>query len=76
MMEAVRTSEELVNLYQSARRYDTEDGHLRSHCWEHLMSYVPEGRTASIVGVKVRRMHQFGTDGQSVSQSVLVSSPF
>jgi hypothetical protein len=28
MMEAVQTSETLVNLYQSARRYNPEDSHL------------------------------------------------
>jgi hypothetical protein len=28
MMAAVRTSETLVNLYQSTRRYHPEDGHL------------------------------------------------
>jgi hypothetical protein len=29
MMEAVRTSETLVNFYQTTRRYNPEDSHLR-----------------------------------------------
>jgi hypothetical protein len=29
MMEAARTSETLVNFYQTARRYNPEDSHLR-----------------------------------------------
>jgi hypothetical protein len=29
MMEAARTSEMLVNFYQSTRRYNPEDSHLR-----------------------------------------------
>jgi hypothetical protein len=28
MMEAARTSETLVNFYQTTRRYNPEDGHL------------------------------------------------
>jgi hypothetical protein len=39
MMEAVRTSETLVNLHQSTRRYNPEDGHLHAHCRENLKSY-------------------------------------
>jgi hypothetical protein len=31
MMEAVQTSETLVNTHQSTRRYNPEDGHLHSH---------------------------------------------
>jgi hypothetical protein len=35
MMEAARTSEMLVNFYQTTRRYNPEDSHLRSHPpWE------------------------------------------
>jgi hypothetical protein len=30
-MEAVRTSETLVNFYQTIRRYSPEDSHLRTH---------------------------------------------
>jgi hypothetical protein len=40
MMEAERTSETLVNLYQTTRRYNPEDSHLR-HCnCSMLLSYV------------------------------------
>jgi hypothetical protein len=38
MMEAVQTSETLVNSYQSTRRYNPEDGHLHSHRREILKS--------------------------------------
>jgi hypothetical protein len=31
MMEAARTSETLVNFYQTARRYNPEDSHLHDH---------------------------------------------
>jgi hypothetical protein len=40
MMEAVQTSETSVNLYQSTRRYNPEDGHLHSHRPENLKSYL------------------------------------
>lgn len=40
MMEAVLTSETLVNFYQSARRYYPEDSHCHSHCRENLWSYL------------------------------------
>jgi hypothetical protein len=39
MMEAARTSETLVNFYQTTRRYNPEDSHLRIHCHENLKSY-------------------------------------
>jgi hypothetical protein len=39
MMEAARTSETLVNFYQTARRYNPEDSHLRTHRRENLKSY-------------------------------------
>jgi hypothetical protein len=39
MMEAVRTSETLVNFYQITRRYNPEDSHLRIHRRENLKSY-------------------------------------
>jgi hypothetical protein len=38
MMEAVQTSETLVNSYQSTRRYNPEDGNLHSHRRENLKS--------------------------------------
>jgi hypothetical protein len=39
MMEAARTSETLVNFYQTTRRYNPEDSHLRTHHRENLKSY-------------------------------------
>jgi hypothetical protein len=38
MMEAARTSETLVNFYQTTRRYNPEGSHLRSHRRENLKS--------------------------------------
>jgi hypothetical protein len=42
MMEAARTSETLVNFYQTTRRYNPEDSHLRTHRRENLKSYTAE----------------------------------
>jgi hypothetical protein len=39
MMEAARTSETLVNFYQTTRRYNPEDSHLRTHHRENLKPY-------------------------------------
>jgi hypothetical protein len=39
MMEAARTSEKLVNFYQTTRRYNPEHSHLRIHRRENLKSY-------------------------------------
>jgi hypothetical protein len=39
MMEAARTSETLVNFYQTTRRYNPEDSHLHTHRRENLKSY-------------------------------------
>jgi hypothetical protein len=39
MMEAARTSETLVNLYQTTRCYNPEDSHPRTHRRENLKSY-------------------------------------
>jgi hypothetical protein len=39
MMEAARTSENLVNFYQTTRRYNPEDSHLCSHRRENLKFY-------------------------------------
>jgi hypothetical protein len=39
LMEAVQTSETLVNSYQSTRRYNPEDSHLHSHRCGNLKSY-------------------------------------
>jgi hypothetical protein len=40
MMEAARTSETLVNFYQTTQRYNPEDSHLHTHCCENLKSYM------------------------------------
>jgi hypothetical protein len=42
MMEAARTSETLVNFYQSTRRYNPEDSHLHTRSRENLKSYSNE----------------------------------
>jgi hypothetical protein len=39
-MEAARTSETSVNVYQTTRRYNPEDSHLRTRRRENLKSYV------------------------------------
>jgi hypothetical protein len=39
MMEAARTSEMLVNFYQTTWRYNPEDSHLLTNCHENLKSY-------------------------------------
>jgi hypothetical protein len=40
MMEAARSSETLVNFYQTTRRYNPEDSHLRTRRRENLKSYL------------------------------------
>jgi hypothetical protein len=40
MMETARTSETLVNFYQTTRRYNPEDSQLHTHRRENLKSYV------------------------------------
>jgi hypothetical protein len=40
MMEAARTSETSVNVYQTTRRNNPEDSHLRTHHRENLKSYL------------------------------------
>jgi hypothetical protein len=40
MMEAARTSETLVNFYQTTRRYNPEDSNLLTHCHENLKCYI------------------------------------
>jgi hypothetical protein len=39
MMEAARSSETLVNFYQTTWCYNPEDSHLCTHCHENLKSY-------------------------------------
>jgi hypothetical protein len=38
-MEAARTSETSVNFYQTTRRYNPDDSHLRTHRRDNLKSY-------------------------------------
>jgi hypothetical protein len=40
MMETARTSETLVNFYQTTRRYNPEDSNLHTHRRENLKSYL------------------------------------
>jgi hypothetical protein len=40
MMEAARTSEKLVNFYQTTRCYNPEDSNLHTHRRENFKSYV------------------------------------
>jgi hypothetical protein len=40
MMEAARTSETLVNFYQTTGRYNPEHSHLRSHRRENLKFHL------------------------------------
>jgi hypothetical protein len=40
MMETASTSETLVNVYQTTRRYNPEDSHLRIHRRENFKSYL------------------------------------
>jgi hypothetical protein len=40
MMEVAVTSETLVNFYQTTRRYNPEDSHLRTHRRDNLNSYL------------------------------------
>jgi hypothetical protein len=41
MMEAARTSETLVNFYQTTRRYNPEDSHLKSGCSDRRPAILP-----------------------------------
>jgi hypothetical protein len=40
MMEAAKSSETLVNLYQTTRRRNPEDSHIRTNRRENLKSYL------------------------------------
>jgi hypothetical protein len=40
MMEAARTSETLLNFYQTTRHYNPEASHLCTHRCENLKSYI------------------------------------
>jgi hypothetical protein len=43
-MEAARTSETSVNFYQTTRRHNPEDSHLRTHRCENLKSHLENVR--------------------------------
>jgi hypothetical protein len=43
MMEAARTSETLVNFYQTTRRYNPEDSHLWIYIYESKREELTEG---------------------------------
>jgi hypothetical protein len=47
MMEAARSSEKLVNFYQTARRYNPEYSHLRTNRRENLKSYLKTYRLSN-----------------------------
>jgi hypothetical protein len=49
MMEAASTSETLVNFYQTTRRYNPEDSHLRIHRRENLTFYFKEDFCSSVI---------------------------
>jgi hypothetical protein len=40
MMEAARTSETLVNFYQTTRRYNPEDSHLLEEVWFEDLNWI------------------------------------
>jgi hypothetical protein len=48
MVEAANTSETLVNFYQTTRRYNPEDSHLRSHRRENLKSNLSLGNLTTL----------------------------
>jgi hypothetical protein len=52
-MEAARTSETLVNFYQTSRRYNPEDSHLRTHRRENFKSYLFDLNNTDIRDMKI-----------------------
>jgi hypothetical protein len=61
IMEAARTSETLVNFYQTTRCYNPEDSHLRTHRRENFKSYISRSVCSrmykSIRNIPVLRFH-------------------
>jgi hypothetical protein len=51
MMEAARSSETLVNFYQTTWCYNPEDSHRHTHCHENLKSYLDLTLLGSFAGV-------------------------
>jgi hypothetical protein len=64
MMEAARTSETLVQLYQTTRCYNPEDSHLHTNRRENLKSYF------------VTVVTSFATLGMSVVNSLHIKAIF
>jgi hypothetical protein len=58
MMEAARTSETLVNFYQTTQRYNPEDSHLRTHHHENLKSYLTLFLFVSVVSTQIFKHFQ------------------
>jgi hypothetical protein len=48
MMKAASTSKTLVNFYQTTRRYNPEDSHLRTHQRENFKSYLGYNKINSV----------------------------
>jgi hypothetical protein len=69
MMEAARTSETLVNFYQTTRRYNPEDSRLRTHRRENLKSYFVLMRTVRISSAKLAAQNALGLFGKHMLKS-------
>jgi serine acetyltransferase len=54
MMETARTSETLVNFYQTTWRYNPEDSHLHTQRRENLKYYLKQIYSA-VTGCEIRR---------------------
>jgi hypothetical protein len=52
MMEAARTSETLVQLYQTTLCYNPEDSHLHTHRRQNLKSYLGKFMSLNIKSTK------------------------
>jgi hypothetical protein len=65
MMEAGRTSETLVNFYQTTWHYNPEVSHLHTHCRENLKSHL---RSFSLLNFVTHKMYGLHT---SILQNVI-----
>jgi hypothetical protein len=54
MMEAARSSETLVNFYQTTQHYNPEDSHLHTNCCENLKSYLKQGEYKLVRETKLK----------------------
>jgi hypothetical protein len=63
-MEAARTSETLLNFYQTTRRYNPEDSHLRTHRRENLKSYITLVLKFLKIGPEIAQLLQMKEDWQ------------